>query len=1173
MQRPASRRSVGSLVLISVLALSARAQDQHLPSLPSHALTIPVSRGLVDSLLRLPHQFIAAGTDTILLDSTVILRRGADYSAVYRFGTVRFDGKFLATLLADSAGVAHSLTVKYAYFPFRFREEYSRRTLVAFRDTTGKDSLAVARPAAAFSLDDIFGPNLQKSGSIVRGFTVGSNRDLSLNSGFRMQLAGKISPDIDITASLTDENTPIQPEGTTQTLQEFDKVFVEIRSTDVSATLGDFVLDIAGQDFSRLSRKLQGAKGTAEYRLGSTSGSALIAGAVTRGKFNTLQFNGIEAVQGPYRLTGRNGEREIIVIAGTERVYINGEAMTRGETNDYTIDYATGEVTFTPRRLVTSASRIVIDFEYTDRQFSRSLFGLKSSTAFFDEKARLTVSFLREADDPDAPIDFAVTDSARRILDQAGGDRNRAVVSGVTRVDTGGVYVQVDSLLAGGLPVRFYRYAPGDSNAQYLVRFSFAGGGRGDYTREQVGVFLWRGPGGGDYLPVVYLPMPQSDQIVDISLDVRPLKELTLSAEYARSEFNANRYSSLPGVVQKGGALRLSAGYAPRDVTIGGLNIGGFDLAFKERRVGKAFVPIDRTNDIEFNRKWGVDTLASADEVIQEGSLRYMPGADVTLGGSYGRITRGDDQSSTRIEATLAMQGPVLPATNYMIERVRSTDRKTDAEGTWLRQKGLTTYTAGLFSPGFSYEGERRIIRPPGGGDVRQGSFSYDMYGPRLTVRDAGPVTAAAEYIWRNDNQAAGGALLRESNSFTQSYSARLAERGNFSTALEVTLREKRFSAEFKRLGNSDVRTVLVRSQSRYAPLNRGVDADLFYEVATQRSSRLERVFVRVAQGTGNYRYLGDLNANGIADESEFVTARFDGDFIAITVPTDQLYPIIDLKTSARLRIHPSRFVAQDGGAFAAMLAAVSTETYLRLEEKSSERDLKQIYLLNFNRFLRDSTTLAGSQLFTQDVQIFEGRPLFSARLRYQQRRGLTGFATGIEQSYGRERSIRLRWQLVPEISNQFDYVNRNDRVTSAQQSNRLRDILSNSFVFDVSYRPEQNVELGMKFEMGKSADRYQTPEVEAALNAQSVRMVYAFLGAGQARAEASREEIHLGRSLATYPYELTGGRVAGKTWIWRAGFDYRMAQFIQATLAYDGRSEGGQSPVHTARAEIRAFF
>jgi len=290
-------------------------------------------------------------------------------------------------------------------------------------------------------------------------------------------------------------------------------------------------------------------------------------------------------------------------------------------------------------------------------------------------------------------------------------------------------------------------------------------------------------------------------------------------------------------------------------------------------------------------------------------------------------------------------------------------------------------------------------------------------------------------------------------------------------------------------------------------------------------------------------------------------------------VPTDELFPIIDLKTSARVRITPSRFIARGEGLWNGFLANVATETYVRIEENSTIHDLKQIYLLHLSKFLQDSTTIAGSQLFTQDVLFFEGVPMFSSRLRYSQRHGLTNYSGGIERSYGREQSVRLRWQLVPEISNQIDYVNKIDRVTSVVYSTRLRDILSNSVVFDVSYRPEQNVELGMKFELAKSTDRYQTPEVNSGLNTQSVRLVYAFLGSGQARAEASREEVRLSRELDSYPYELTGGRLPGKTWLWHIGFDYRVTQFIQATLAYDGRSEGGQPPVHTGRAEVRAFF
>jgi len=1146
---------------------------QSSPSLPSGRSDFSFARASRDSLFRLPHQFIASSTDTVIIDSVRVLRRSTEYAIDYRFGTLRLDSTVVATLSLDTVATRHHLSVRYQYFPFHFQESYAHRVLVARPDTTGRDSIRIARPQQSFSMEEIFGPNLQKSGSIVRGFTVASNRDLSLNSGFRMQLAGKIASDIDIAAALTDENTPIQPEGTTQTLQEFDKVFVEIRSTSVAATLGDFVLDITGPEFARLSRKLQGAEGNAQFHSGAMSESVLVAGAVTRGKFTTMQFNGLEAVQGPYRLSGRNGERAIIVIAGTERVYINGELQTRGETNDYTIDYSLAELTFTPRRLITSASRIVIDFEYTDRQYARSLFAAQAVTGLFDNNARVTLTFAREADDPDAPIDFAVTDSARAVLQAAGGDRNKATQSGVTRVDSGGTYVQIDTVIAGGIAKQYYRYAPGDPNAKYQLAFSFVGTGQGEYVRQQVGVFVWQGPGGGDYMPVRYLPLPQSQQLVNVAFDATPLSALKVGGEYARSAFNANRFSTLPGVTTSGEAMKFSASYSPRNVRIGDFAIGGFDLAVYDRKVGSAFVPIDRTNDIEFTRKWGVDSLAAGDEEIREGSVQYLSPVGLVVGGSYGSIERGDALRSTRTEGDLVLQGKDLPAVNYRIERVKATEAPTDNASVWVRQKGTAAYTMGIFTPAFSYEGEKRTITPVAGTSYKTGTFSFDEFGPRLVIKDLGPVTLSGELAWRDDNLLNNGVLIREANSVTQSYSGRLSGRGDFTTSLDVTLREKRFTPAFKQLGNSDLQTVLVKSQSRYAPQSRAVEADLFYQVETQRSSKLERVFVRVPTGTGTYKYLGDLNSNGLADEAEFVPSRFDADFIALTIPTDALFPIIDVNTSLRLRLTPARFLPQETGVLGRILKPLSTETYVRLEEKSTERDLKQIYLLNLKRFLRDSTTISGTQLFTQDILLFEGDPLFSSRLRYSQGRGLVNFAGGIERSYSRERSLRFRWQLVPEISNQLDLVNKTDRLTSQESSGRLRDILSNSVSFDVSYRPEQNFELGIKLDLGEAKDRYQSPTLDAALNAQSFRAIYAFLGSGQMRGELSREEVQLGRATDSFPYELTGGRVAGKTWIWRVGFDYRVTQFIQSSVNYDGRSEGGGSPIHTARAEVRAFF
>ena len=373
-----------------------------------------------------------------------------------------------------------------------------------------------AKVPGGFSFDQIFGSNLQKSGSIARGITVGSNRDLSLNSGFRMQMAGNLTDDVEVVAALTDENSPIQPEGTTRTLQEVDKVFIELRGTDLSATLGDFSLGLSGTEFGRLNRKLQGAKGLASYRAGNTEGDVLVAGAAARGKYTTNQFDGLDGVQGPYRLAGQHNERDIIVIAGTERIYVNGERMTRGETADYIIDYAVAEITFTPTRLISRISRIVVDFEYTDRHFNRSLIALKSGNSFSNRRLTLNASVLEENDNEDSPIDITLSDSDKAILRSAGNDQFKAVRSGAVLEGVGkGQYVRKDTTVVSSAgtdtSVSIYRFSPTDTaNALYSVTFSYVGSGKGDYELIAAGRYQFAGLGKGSYLPVRFLPMPSA---------------------------------------------------------------------------------------------------------------------------------------------------------------------------------------------------------------------------------------------------------------------------------------------------------------------------------------------------------------------------------------------------------------------------------------------------------------------------------------------------------------------------------------------------------------------------------------------------------------------------------------------------------------------------------------
>ncbi|MFZ4622267.1 MAG: hypothetical protein ACOYNS_17025, partial [Bacteroidota bacterium] len=1073
------------------------------------------------------------------------------------------------------------LTVTYSSLPFSLRRTYSTRSIVLRNDSLDKKKKRVIVTQSEGVFNNMFGPELNKSGSISRGFMVGSNRDLTLSSGFRLQMSGKLSDEIDILAALTDENTPIQPQGNTQTLQEIDNVFVQIKSPTYTATLGDFQFSARSGEFVNINRKLQGADLMAEYRWGTLRSNVQMTGATSRGKFNSNSFQGIEGVQGPYRLTGKNNERAIIIIAGSEKVYVDGEPMLRGDNNDYSIDYGSAEVTFSTRKLITGASRIVVDFEYADRQYTRNFIGFNSSTEI-TEAFTLRANYFRESDDPDAPIDISLTESDKLILRAAG--NSTAVKSGIVLVGTDslgigkGNYRAVDTLM-NGIAFTFYRYEVGTTAALYNVAFTYVGQGKGDYLRESVGRYRFAGVNGGQYAPVILLPTPQLHQVYSFQTTVHPVDKLTINAEYAASSFDQNRFSPIGDGTMNGGAFSFQAQFQPDKITIAGTDIGRFDIAFSERLKQDRFLAFDRTDLVEFGRKWSTDSLSSgrsANEEIREGKLQYMPTDEVTFSTSAGTLVRTGEFSSVRYDGSVNVNEKTLPKASYYIENISGDDLLNNRTNDWFRQKGSVEYSFNGLMPSLRYENEVRKVQNSLNDSLEQSSYSFNAVTPKISAENILGMDASTELEVRNDRTVSNGSLVPQSNSITQNYALTLREVRNFSFSTLLTLREKRFEKIFQS-NNTNQQTTLLKVQSRYRPFSQGLDVDLLYDAATQRTAKLERYFYKVRKGEGQYIWI-DANNNGVADlndEREFRPDRYDGDYIAITLNSDNLIPIINLKASSRIRINPSRFIQNPGSLIERMLTVLSSETFARIEERSTEPNTSKIYLLKFGSFLNPATTQLGVQFLQQDLFLFEYNPEYSFRFRFNQRNALSQFSSGQERNYARERSLRSRFQLSNDMTNQTDLIMKNDNAVSSSAINQSRAIESLIISTDLSYRPVNNIEIGIQLETNQSQDHHPGSPVTADFNGQTVRLVYGFLGNGQIRSEISREEILISGQPSGYsiPYELTAGRDIGKNFLWSAGADYRLNGNVQFSLQYSGRTTSRSQVVHTGRMEVRAFF
>lgn len=1084
-------------------------------------------------------------------------------------GTIRFS----AQLFTEYSSI-DTLTVLYKAYPLTLRRSYQNRVAIAL------DSSLLAHPDSLEQGLDAQRPpvydesKLMQSGSLSRGIIVGTNQDFSLESGLNFELHGPITDNININASLTDQNLPIQPDGTTQNLREFDKVFIQVEAPNSALEMGDVDISLEQSTFARLNRRLQGAVGYTD----SPFGDYRAAASVVRGTYKTMRFNGEDGVQGPYRLTGTNDEEFVIVLAGTERVFINGQRVRRGAEYDYVIDYGLGEIFFTSNLLIKDETRIAVEYEYVEQNFNRTLLAGEGSTSFFGGRLQIGVTAIRQADGNSLLSQRALTQDDIDILRMAGDNPQLAIASGARiaaehEKEEFVLYAQADTVVDGTTHT-IYRHIPGSPEAIYRVVFSKVGNRQGSYRRISGTVngllYEWVGPQNGDYEPFQELPAPQEQQMVALRGRYHITDKFEFFGETAASSFDKNRFSDLDDDDNTDMAYEL--GFRLNNVKS---PIGRMNASAMRRYSGGNFEFFERTRDIEFDRKWNITRTEQSREAINEVLFSLRPAGQTNLGVEMGYVER-DDFLGIRQGAFIQSNEPGIINLDYRQDYVLSEDDSLFTRGEWFRHKGMLSRDFSIsnwsITPYISLDQEKRIQRHTLSDSLSANSQQFHELGPGLRFTLPAPgLTFDASLMYRSQSSPYQNALTQEYQALEHRYQVAYTPSLYFGTTNEVRFRIKDYESDFSQL-QTNSRSLFLKSVTNYRAKNEFIEGELFYQANTQRQAVLQEVFIKVGAAHGQYVWR-DINEDGVQQLDEFFPELTpnEGTYIREFLPSDELFPVVFLNLRTFNTIKPFTLFLDDDDHW---MSGVALRSRISISENSTTSNLADVYLLKLNTFRNDTNTVQGHINWEKELDVLQNHERADLRLTYSENRALNQRTTESVSTYAGIWQFYGSLHVAERTTAQLRALNGIQKTASTRLQSRNYNIKSYSITPGVEITINRSWQTGIHLSYIQKEDRFPAEHVQARI-LKFANTHRAFLWKKlqtDFRLEYRTTQVK-GNSSVYGTFELTDGLGAGNNLLWAFNSTYRVNKLIRFSLNYDGRTAENLPVIHTIKLVMSAVF
>lgn len=1070
-----------------------------------------------------------------------------------------------------------SIIIQYHRYPsFLSREYYLLDPGIIVENTGGIDKLYSLEQTTS---KQVFTPfeGLNTSGSISRGITVGNNQNAVLNSQLDLQITGKLSEKISIRASIQDANIPMQEGGYSQSLNEFDQIFIELFSENWNIRAGDIDLVHERSFFGRFSKKVQGISigGTIKNSNGSKI-SAYGTGALVKGIFSRSEFKGQEGNQGPYKLVGPNGELYILVVSGSERVYVNGLLLRRGENEDYVIDYNAGEIKFNPTYPITSDMRILVEYQFTDRNYTR--FITNGGADYQSEKLDLGVYFYSENDAKNQPLQQNLSEEQIEILKAAGNDKDRMIAPSAVPDTYSENKILYKKVIINGEEVFVYSNDPEDE--LFHVRFTLVGNNNGNYiigdqsaiNRIYQYVAPVNGVKQGNYEPVIRLKAPEKLQVAGMTGKFHPSEKTLVDFEMAVSNFDQNLFSSLDKEDNVGLAGKVAFSQrlytAPDSLKVDGY--GNIDF------VRQDFKAIERLYNVEFNRDWNlleprgdqslvVSGISFAHPKIGQGRYEFQ---NLNFSENFNGIRHLISSNLQWKRLRTAVHGSML-------------NSKSDSISTnFVRLNNTTAYSLEKAWVGGKLGLEDNRIEDKLRDSLSPVSQRYTFVEFFTGVGDSTDVFVEVGYNFRVNDSVRSNRLQKVNTSNTYYFKSRLLNTERTQLSVFVNYRELKYAdiEITNKYGLTPYDPIIRREpenslNSRILYNQSFLDGGILWNTAMETNNGVipqqEYTYVKTDPGQGVYMWI-DYNNNGIQELDEFEVAQFpdQAEYIRVLLPNQIFLKIRQNKFSQTLTLNPQSWSQESG--FKKVLSHFYNQTSYLLDRKIK----RQNDGFHLNPFKDGGEDQLGLVLNFRNVLFFNrGKQRYSSSYTFLSTSSDNLLATGLQRNDLNNHQVNfnhkmfdswllnLKGSLDQNKSFSENFPTRNFHIKTKEAAPKMSYLLNlqTRFDFFYNYKKKQNI-LG----------------AQESLNQQTLGLSFAWSNAEKFSINGEFNYIEnrfKGSAYSPVAYQMLEGLQPGTNFTWRALFQKRITQYLDFNLLYYGRKSQTSKAVHTGSVQLRAYF